>query len=158
VPEIRRIRIPEAAAVAALWDRMCRETPDGAPLTGPGRRSIQRMLEISSWHHRTFCLVAVERDQVAGFVVGRVDPADGLLPSLVGEIHETYVPAESGGAGLARQLVEAAVATLRDRGARATIRHLTAADDLADQELFAGLGFEADMVCLSLYREDSDEC
>lgn len=159
MPDIRRVKVREAAAVAALWDRMCRETPDGGPLSDTGRRNIQRMLEISAWHHQTFCLVAVENGRVVGFVLGRADPGDGLLPGLVGEIGERYVTAESAGAGrVARQLAEAAVATLRQRGDPWTIRHLAAGDAQEDQELFKSLGFDADLVCLSLYREDRDEC
>jgi hypothetical protein len=84
----------------------------------------------------------------------RVDPGDGLLPSLVGQIEELYAPAEQ----LARQLVEAAVAMLREQGVRSVIQHRTSADDVADQELFTSLGFEPDIVCLSLYGEPGDEC
>jgi ribosomal protein S18 acetylase RimI-like enzyme len=158
MPEIRRITVPEAAAVAELWDRMCREVPDGGPLTVAGRQNIQRMLAICAWHHSAFCLVAVDGDRLVGFVMGRLDPGDGLLPSVAGQIEELYVPAESAADGsLARQLVEAAIGTLRERGARGTIYHLTAADD-PDHEPFAGLGFDADMVRLSLYREGADEC
>jgi hypothetical protein len=155
MPEIRRVKVPEAAAVAELWDRMCRETPDGGPLSSRGRRNIERMVEISAWHRDTFCLVAVEGDQVLGFVMGRVDIGDGLLPAVAGQIEELYSAADG---PLNRQLVEAAVATLRQRDNLWTIRHLAAVDDPQDRELFASLGFEADMVCLSLYREGPNEC
>jgi ribosomal protein S18 acetylase RimI-like enzyme len=158
MPEIRRIKVAEAAPVAALWDRMCREIPDGGPLSELGRQNIQRMLEISAWHHQTSCLVAVDGDQVLGFVMCRVDPGDGLLPSLVGQIEELYAPAEQPARPLARQLVEAAVAMLREQGVRSVIQHRTSADDVADQELFTSLGFEPDIVCLSLYGEPGDEC
>lgn len=150
MPEIRRIDVAEAGHVAALWDRMCRETPDGGPLTEVGRANIHRMLEIAAWHHQTFCLVAVEDGEVAGFVMGRLDPGDGLLPGFVGEVNESYAPGE-----LRRQLVEAAVTRLRQEGANWAIRHLADADDRADQELFTSLGFEPDMVSLTLY---ADEC
>jgi hypothetical protein len=157
VPEIRRIKVAEAAAVADLWDRMGREIPDGGPLTPAGHRNIQRMLEISAWHHQTSCLVAVEGEQVLGFVMCRLDPGDGLLPSLVGQIEEVYVPAEFAGDGqVAGQLVQAAVATLRRQGVRWRIMHRIPADE--DHELFTSLGFEADTVCLSLYGESGDEC
>lgn len=149
MPEIRRITVPEGAAVTELWDRMCQQTPDGGPLSAVGRRNIQRMLEIAAWHHQAFCLVAVEDGRVVGFVMGRADPADGLLPGLVGLIEELYAP----DAGLRRRLAETAVATLRERPGMGTIRHLVDAEDGEERELFAGLGFEADMVCLSLYQE-----
>ncbi len=157
MPEIRRIKVPEAAVVADLWDRMCRETPDGGPLSPLGRQNIQRMLEITAWHHQTSCLVAVDGDRVLGFVMCRLDPGDGLLPGFAGEIDEVYVPAEFAAEGqLARQLVQAAVATLRQQGVRWRIMHRSPADE--DHALFTGLGFEADTVCLSLYGESGDEC
>jgi hypothetical protein len=134
--------------VTELWDRMCRETPDGGPLSTAGRRNIQRMLEVAAWHHQTFCLVAVDDGQVVGFVMGRADPGDGLLPGLVGQIEELYAP----DAGLRRRLAESAMATLREHPGMGTIRHIVDAEDREERELFAGLGFEADMVCLSLYQ------
>ena len=88
--EIRRIDEDQAAAVTELWDRMCRETPDGGPLTARGRRNITRMLQIASWHHETCCLVATtgtddtddtdgtDGTDVIGFVVARLDAGDGL--------------------------------------------------------------------------------
>jgi L-amino acid N-acyltransferase YncA len=158
VPEIRRIEVPEAAAVAALWDDMCRGVSGGGPLTPAGRHNIQRMLEIAAWHHLTSCLVAVEGGQVLGFVMCRLDPGDGLLPGHVGQIEELYASADSAASGrLTRQLVQAAVAALRRQGVRWRIMHRSPADDRADQELFASLGFEADVVCLSLYDEAGDE-
>jgi GNAT superfamily N-acetyltransferase len=155
MPEIRRVKVSEGAVVAELWDRMGREIPDGGPLTEAGRRNIQRMVEISAWHRDTFCLVAAEGDRLLGFVMGRVDPGDGLLPSVVGQIEELYA---AGGVPLARQLVEAAIATLRRQGVRWRIMHRSPADDPADHELFRGLGFVADTVCLSLYNEGADAC
>jgi GNAT superfamily N-acetyltransferase len=155
MPEIRRVKVSEAAAVAALWDRMGRETPDGGPLTEAGRRNIERMVEISAWHRDTFCLVVVEGDQVLGFVMGRVDAGDGLLPALVGQIEELYA---GDNVSLGRQLVEAAIAMLRRNGDVWRILHRSPVDDPTDHELFRGLGFVADTVCLSLYAEGPDDC
>jgi ribosomal protein S18 acetylase RimI-like enzyme len=152
--EIRRLREPEAAEVTEFWDQMCRATPDGGPLSEQGRRNLQRMLEIMARHHEAFCLVAVESGRIAGFVCARVDPGTGLLPGLAGEVEESYVPPDlPAAADLRRQLVAAAVAELRERGAH-TIRHLVDAEDVEARELFEHLGFEADMICLSLYRKE----
>jgi hypothetical protein len=107
--EIRRIREHEAATVTELWDRMCRETPDGGPLSARGRCSIERMLAILSWHRDTFCLAAADDDEITGFVLGRVDDGGGLLPCRVGEVQETY--ARDG--RVRRRLVETAIARLR---------------------------------------------
>ncbi|MBC6460653.1 GNAT family N-acetyltransferase [Actinomadura sp. HBU206391] len=150
--EIRRIHDGEGDEVAALWDRMCRETEDGGPLTEPARRDIARMLSMAAWHRDTFCLVALGEAQVIGFVCGRIDPCDGLLPCLIGQIEELYVVPEHRGRGLRRELAEAALFRLREHGPQ-MIRHLMGTDSREeDRRFWADLGFEADMVCLTLYR------
>ena len=53
----------------------------------------------------------------------------------------------------ALRLAEAAVGWLRDQGAH-TIRYLSCADAHDDHRFWQGLGFESDMVCLSLYRDE----
>ena len=60
--EIRRIIDVEheAEQTVELWDRMCRETPDGGPLSRVGRANLKRMLAMQAWHRESFCLVAVE--------------------------------------------------------------------------------------------------
>jgi GNAT superfamily N-acetyltransferase len=151
--EIRRIHQGEGDTVGDLWDRMCREIEDGGPLTERGRQSLSRMLTMSAWHRDAFCLVAVEGVQVIGFVNGRVSIGDGLLPGLAGEIDSLYVVPERRDKGISRALAEAAVKWLRDQGAH-TIRYLSCADAQSDHQFWQGLGFEPDMVCLSLYRDE----
>lgn len=150
--EIRRITVPEAPAVAALWDRMCREVADGGPLTPTGLANITRMLSASAFHHQSACLVAVGGRSVVGFVLTRVDPGDGLLPGLVGELAEFYVVPDARGRGISRALAAAAVSWLRERDVW-TIRKLVCSGASAQQRFWQSAGFEADMVCLSLYRE-----
>jgi hypothetical protein len=95
--------------------------------------------------------VAAEYGRLAGFVCARLDPGTGLLPCPIGEVEESYVrPDLPTATEVRRQLVAAAVASLRERGAH-TIRHLTDAEDAETRELFERLGFEADMICLSKY-------
>jgi GNAT superfamily N-acetyltransferase len=149
--EIRRIRDGEGDAVGQLWDRMCREVPDGGPLTEHGRRSLSRMLDVSAWHRDAFCLVAWD-GEIVGFVNGRVDVEDGLLPGQSGQIDSLYVVTSLRGKGVSRALAEAAMAWLRERGAH-TIRYLSCVDATDDHQFWQALGFEPDMVCLSSYRE-----
>lgn len=149
--EIRRIHEHEGDAVAGLWDRMCRDSADGGPLTERGRRNIARMLAMSAWHHSTFCLVAVVDEHVVGFAQCRVDPGDGLLPGAVGAIDTLYVIPEARGEGVSTALVDAAVAHLRDRGA-STVRTLACVDDAHARLFWQDRGFAADMVALSLYE------
>jgi len=151
MPEIRRIREADAEAVVELWDRMVREVPDGGPLTEAGRRHLGRMLAITAWHRETFCLVAVEGDEVLGFGLGRVDIGDGLLPEAVGEIQELSVaPGTPDAAALKVRLAEAVIARLRALGTT-TMRKTLAADEPAEQRFWADRGFEADMVVMSAY-------
>jgi len=150
--EISRIEPSQAQAVAALWDRMCREAVDGGPLTERGLANIDRMLQVASFHHETTCLVATEGEDIRGFVLARVDPGDGLLPSLVGEVQELHVVPEARNGGLSTELASAAVSWLREHGAR-TIRTLVCADNTDSRESWQRQGFEPDMVCLSLYPD-----
>jgi GNAT superfamily N-acetyltransferase len=151
--EIRRIREHEGDAVGGLWDRMCREVEDGGPLTQVGRRNLSRMLAMSAWHRDAFCLVAVDGEKVVGFVNGRLSIGDGLLPCTVGEIDSLFVVPEERGKGTSKALADAAIEWLRDGGA-ATVRYQSCVDAVDDHQFWQGLGFELDLVCLSLYRDD----
>jgi hypothetical protein len=163
VTEIRRILDLDAEAeqTVELWDRMCRETPDGGPLSRVGRANLKRMLAMAAWHRETFCLVAVEPpapdsegDDIVGFVVGRVDSGDGLLPGAVGELNERYVrPDHPDAVRLRLSLVEAAIAELRKAGVGWVIRAQLDKDDHAERAFLEGVGFEADMITMSLYDD-----
>lgn len=155
VTTIGRIEPAQAPAVAALWDQMCREVVDGGPLTEPGVANIDRMLQAASFHHETVCLVATESaagGDIVGFVVARLDPGDGLLPGLIGEVHELYVVPQARGRGLSADLAAAAIGWLRERSAH-TIRTLVCADNAESRDFWQRQGFESDMVCLSLYPD-----
>ena len=167
--EIRRIidADGEAEQTVELWDRMCRETPDGGPLSRVGRANLKRMLAMQAWHRESFCLVAVEPPDeppdggtpggvVVGFVTGHVATGDGLLPGAVGELNERYVlPEHPDAEALRRRLVEAAVAELRRGGAGWVVRAQLDKDDHAERAFLEGFGFEADMITMSLY-DDTD--
>jgi GNAT superfamily N-acetyltransferase len=150
--EIRRIRDGEGDAVGHLWDRMCREIPDGGPLTDDGRRRIARMLDVSAFHRDAFCLVATDGD-IVGFVNGRLDVEEGLLPGVLGRIDSLYVVPSRRSEGTSKALAKAAIAWLRQRGAH-TIRYLSCADAADDHRFWQSLGFVADMVCLSSYQDE----
>ena len=147
--EIRRIRESDAATAVQLWDRMCRETPDGGPLTPAGRGHLARMLAVTAWHRDTFCLVVARGDEVLGFGLGRLDTGDGLLPGAIGELLELYVPDHP---QWRTPLADAVTARLRELGA-GTLRKQIAADDPEEQRFWADRGFTADMVVLSNYQQ-----
>ena len=108
-----------------------------------------------AWHREAFCLVAVSPgDRIAGFICGRVESGDGLLPGAAGELNEQYVAPETPDAdALRRRLVEAAMAHLRRAGAGRTIRCTFDIHDHDRRHLLESLGFEADMVAMSRYDE-----
>jgi GNAT superfamily N-acetyltransferase len=148
--EIRRIHEPEGDAVASLWDRLCREIEDGGPLSETGYRNIARMLSMSAWHHAAYCLVAEDDGDLVGFVNGRVDVGDGLLPGAVGEIETCYVVPDARRKGVGRALVDAAIAHCRAAGA-GLLRLQVCADDRAAHAFWRSLGFDADMTVFSRY-------
>jgi ribosomal protein S18 acetylase RimI-like enzyme len=152
--EIRRIHDDEGDTVAALWDRMCREIPDGGPLTEWGKRNIARMLEVAAWHRDAFCLLAVDNGRIVGFVNGRTSTDDGLLPGVVGEVESLYVVPEAREQGISKALARAAIGWLREHGVGWTIRSLVCADNAEAIRFWESLGFEPDMVCMSLYNEE----
>lgn len=149
--DIRRIAEAEGDAVVELWDRMCREDPGGGPLTDRGRRNLARLLAVSAWHQHAFCLVAVDGAAIVGFVNGRTDIGDGLLPGVAGQIESLYVVPEARGRGISRRLARAAIDWLDRRDAGA-IRIQVCIDNTEAQRLWQDVGFQRDMVCLSRYR------
>jgi GNAT superfamily N-acetyltransferase len=151
--EIRQINEGEGEAVAALWDEQARATPDGGPLPARGRRNIARMLDMAAWHEQELCLVAVDTGRIVGFASASVSAGTGLLPGLLGEIEALYVTSQARGRGTSRALAEAVVRELRTRRA-GTIRSLICIDDEDAQAFWRSVGFERDMVCLSLYKQD----
>lgn len=148
---IRRIAEHEADTVAGLWDRMCGDDPDGAPLRPCGRRNIARMLALAADHRDTFCLIAVSGEDIVGFVLARSSIGDGLLPGApVGEIDTLYVLPEYRDAGVGDALADAALARLRSVGAH-VMRLRVCAENLAAQRFWRHHGFTPDMVTMSRY-------
>jgi ribosomal protein S18 acetylase RimI-like enzyme len=94
-------------------------------------------------------------ERIVGYVCGRVESGDGLLPGAVGEINELYVMPEAPDApDLGRRLVEAAVARLREHGDVGVIRSTLDVQDGPRRALLASLGFDADLVTMSLYPDE----
>ncbi|RJQ74094.1 GNAT family N-acetyltransferase [Pseudonocardiaceae bacterium YIM PH 21723] len=147
--EIRKIKQGEGAQVAELWDRVCRETPDGGLLTDAGRHAITHMLEVAAWHWDERCLVAVRDGAPIGFVLLSVH--GGLLPGVVGWVDELHVLRQPGDTEIRRALLDAAVAELRAAGAQVIRIHVDAADQ-RERAFWTGRGFEADMIVCSLYE------
>lgn len=91
-------------------------------------------------------LVAAVDDKVVGYLYGAVEPVSWEeLRDEAGYIHDVIVDERAQGRGVARQLVEAAVAWFRDRGL-ARVVLWTAEQNEAGQHLFARLGFRRTMI------------
>ncbi|WP_327357337.1 GNAT family N-acetyltransferase [Streptomyces sp. NBC_01304] len=160
---IRRIEEHEGPEVAALWNRMAQEMPDGGPLPPGGEERIGRMLASCAWHHLAFCLVAVEgraggriedacgeAGRIVGYTSGTIDQGDGLLPPPEGEIECLYVVPEWRGRGIGQSLARAAVAHLWRSGVRSIgVYACIGAPEV--QDYWRRLGFEAESVFMALY-------
>jgi ribosomal protein S18 acetylase RimI-like enzyme len=91
-------------------------------------------------------LVAARGEAVVGYAYGRLEERDwNQLLDACGALHDVWVEEAERRHGVARRLVEAAVAALTAKGAPRVILH-TAAGNEAAQALFAALGFRRTMV------------
>jgi ribosomal protein S18 acetylase RimI-like enzyme len=96
-------------------------------------------------------VIVAERDGVViGYVYAAVEPLSWKeLRDEAGFIHDVYVDEAARGAGVARALVDAALAWLRERGMPRVLLW-TAAPNAAAQRLFEGVGFRHTMRELTL--------
>jgi quercetin 2,3-dioxygenase len=91
-------------------------------------------------------LVAERAGVIVGYAYGRLEERDwNQLLDAHGALHDVWVEEGERRCGVARRLVEAAVAALVARGAPRVVLH-TAAGNAAAQALFARLGFRTTMV------------
>ncbi len=127
--EIRRAVPEDLPSIVALWlekmalqqigDRRLRLAPDGAEM---------RAHTMRNWlQDENFCLlVALARQQTAGFVVGCERPGQaGLLPLRQGHVLELTVDLHSDLNGLGGKLWAALCAWFRQRGLQEIIVHVS---------------------------------
>lgn len=87
---------------------------------------------------------------IVGYAYAAVEPLSWLeLREEAGFIHDLIVDESARGRGVARLLVEASCAWLRDRGMPRVLLH-TASPNLPAQRLFTSLGFRPTMVEMTL--------
>ena len=106
---------------------------DGQDWASKKRRSLGRFVET----HPELCQVAQAGDRLAGFVMWSMNPTDK-----VGEVENLAVHPDFQWQGIARTLMEHAIATLRSEGMR-SIKVFTGLDvnHEAARRLYEGLGF-----------------
>lgn len=98
----------------------------------------------------TIVLVAEHDGAVAGYVFAGLEPLSWKeLRGPAGFVHDIVVDHRARRAGVARALIEAAVAWLRGRGAP-RVMLWTAAANVPAQALFAMLGFRETMIEMTL--------
>jgi len=91
-------------------------------------------------------LVAERAGALVGYAYGRMEERDwNQLLDACGALHDVWVEEGERRHGVARRLIEAAIAALRAKGAPRVVLH-TAAANAGAQALFARLGFRATMI------------
>ena len=99
--------------------------------------------------------VAERHGRICGYVYAAIEPRNWKeLREEAGFIHDLVVDAAARGSGVGRQLMEAALAWLRERGAARVILW-TAAQNEAARRLFERAGFRRTMI--EMTRELDDE-
>ncbi len=95
---------------------------------------------------RSLLLVAKIDGRPVGYLYGALEDRDwNALLDACGAIHDVWVEDEARRAGVARALVEAACAHLRELGAPRVVLH-TASENVRAQGFFAGAGFRPTMI------------
>jgi ribosomal protein S18 acetylase RimI-like enzyme len=98
-------------------------------------------------------LVADDAGEVVGYIYVALEPLSWKeLRGPAGFIHDIAVQEPSRGGGIAKQLLAAGLAWLRERGAPRAILWTAAPNEVA-QRLFRGLGFRDTMVEMTLELE-----
>jgi ribosomal protein S18 acetylase RimI-like enzyme len=97
-------------------------------------------------------LVAAREGVIVGYVYARLEERDwNMLLDACGAIHDVWVEPEARRGGVARALVEAAIAALEAKGAPRVVLH-TAARNEAAQAFFDRLGFRRTMIEMTRER------
>lgn len=95
-------------------------------------------------------LVADEDGEIVGYIYAALEPLSWKeLRGPAGFIHDVAVREETRGVGVAKQLLAAGIAWLREQGAPRVILWSAAPNETA-QRLFRGLGFRKTMVEMTL--------
>lgn len=151
--DIRRIRVDEAAVVCDLVrqgvEELSREHPeDNVGISETGLRNFETAFRLSAVHDDETTFVATDGNRIVGFITGWL-VRRAALPGVVGELDWLWVEPSARETGIERQLGEAAIGWLRERGAK-TILVLEDARH-PEREPWESLGFEADVIRYSLY-------
>jgi ribosomal protein S18 acetylase RimI-like enzyme len=119
-----RVRAPtprELDRVAELWLALLRHHAAAGPRFEPGPEASEHIrAELQAWSRSADVRIVVAVDeQLAGFCIARILRRSELFRETSrGEIDSIFVPVASRGRGIARRLVDDALAWLRQSGVR----------------------------------------
>jgi GNAT superfamily N-acetyltransferase len=152
--EIRRIRVDEAPLVGdlvrlATEELAARFPEDEIGISEGGLSNLETQFRISAVHEDELTLVAVEREQIIGFISAWITRGRAS-PGVAAELDWLWVRPGDARQGVERQLAEAAVSWLRERGAGPIFKMEDAQHP--QREPWEALGFEPDVIRYSLYE------
>lgn len=148
--QIRRVYENEAPQVLELW-RANGEEAVGGPVQLAEDNILEHVRQNAS-HPHAICLVAEDRGELVGFVTA-TRTSHPTLPGGAGEIEELYVRPSARGAGVGRELVQRAVALLKEQGA-VVFRTQADIERAGALAFFRAIGWENDMTVFSRYEFD----
>jgi GNAT superfamily N-acetyltransferase len=152
--EIRRARVDEASAlrerVRTAIEELSRRFPeDRIGISEQGLSNLETQFRLGAVHEDELTLVAVQGQAIVGFLSASV-MRGRATPGVSGEIDWLWVDAAFTANGVERQVAEAAITWLRDRGARAIFKTEDARHP--ESEVWQSLGFKPDVIRFSLYE------
>ena len=148
--QIRKMTESEAGQVLALWSENCVEAA-GRSLSDDESVNVLRLLRRYASHRDAFCLVAEEQGKLVGFVTACL-LSHPVMEGRCGEIEELYVQPHIRRRGIGSDLVNQAMALLREQDASPIRTHIRADSSVA-KSFWRHLGWEHDLAVFSLYGE-----
>jgi len=111
---IRPIKINETGNVLSLWQQACVEAV-GEQLSESNTKQVMKNLKAYAVHEICHCFVAVEDEQIIGFVTLSM-LKHPIEPGSVGEVEELYVQPIPNKIDVMKSLVSQAVMQLKQQG------------------------------------------
>jgi hypothetical protein len=151
--DVRRIRIREAHSVRELVreataELAARYPEDDIGISGSGLDNLETAFRLGAVHEDEVTLVAVDGQEIVGFASAWITRGRAT-PGTAGEIGWCWARPGEGRERVERELAQATVTWLQERGVGAIFRIEDAHDPR--REPWESVGFEADVVRYSRY-------
>jgi GNAT superfamily N-acetyltransferase len=147
---IRLITAHDVDAVVALHDDNCLESA-GHRMNPTTYRNVHKMFSRYVDNLLAYAYVAEEDGRIVGYLASAImyHPA---MSGASGELEDMYIVPEYRRRKIGTQLVQTAVATLREIGKVGIIRTMACIDNTDVRAFWLSLGYENDLVAFSLYN------